>query len=77
MAIVKAIGLCWEKDPDKRASADEVASVLYDALVKTQSQVSLQEPADTVENTTSSTSQDDEMPSTEEDKNAVAHWNTP
>lgn len=77
MAMVQAIDLCWEKDPDKRASADEVAAILYDALVKTQSQVSLPEAPVAVVNVTSSTSQDDEMPSTEEDKDAVAHWNSP
>jgi serine/threonine protein kinase len=34
LAMVHAIDLCWEKDPNQRASAADVAAVLYEALVK-------------------------------------------
>lgn len=32
-AMVKAIHLCWERDPQERASAAQVAQVLYDTLL--------------------------------------------
>jgi serine/threonine protein kinase len=33
IAMLKAIDMCWERDPGKRASAEEVAAVLYQALL--------------------------------------------
>jgi serine/threonine protein kinase len=32
-AMLKAIHMCWIKEPDKRATADEVADVLFEALM--------------------------------------------
>ena len=33
IAIIKAIDLCWAKDPNDRATAEEIAMGLYDALL--------------------------------------------
>jgi serine/threonine protein kinase len=89
-AMVKAIDLCWEKDPEKRVSAADVAAVLYDALVKiakhsaasSSSSVapSDQDVAAAAENNNSTAANDtdgpdDEMQASGEDKGAVADHN--
>lgn len=71
VAIIKAIDLCWEKDPKRRASAEEVASVLYETLLNMTDIGS----GETVPQTASNVDDDDDEEEDDEpeDKNAVAH----
>jgi serine/threonine protein kinase len=72
-AMVKAINVCWSKDPAERATADVVAAILYEALLnKTDTAVVEEKVLD--EQAPPGSVQDDDTPEdTVEDKNAMGH----
>jgi len=77
IAMVQAIDLCWAKDPEERGSAEEVAAVLYEALLNlggptvTVQDTEMNEPAGGEEN---SQEDDDSVGDSEiEDKDALTH----
>lgn len=75
-AIIKAIDLCWAKDPAERASAEIVAAILYQALLNaTDPTTTVEEKEVDVEKTPADPSQDDDESSDGivEDKDAMGH----
>ena len=77
IAIIKAIDLCWAKDPHDRATAEEIAMGLYDALLNATDMSSIAaaiEKADTGPQPPTE-SKDDDAPDVgdEEDKDAMGH----
>jgi len=80
IAMVKAIDLCWEKDPADRGTAEEVAAVLYEALLNIRSvpaeveEKEMNEPPGPDEEEDSQDGDDDSTgESAIEDKDALGH----
>jgi serine/threonine protein kinase len=72
IAIVKAINLCWSKDPAERASAEEVAAVLYEALVKDRAAAATDSGSDEQPDAAAQPSQDDDAPDSGNGENKEA-----
>ena len=80
IAMVKAMDLCWAKDPAERGTAEEVAAVLYEALLNIRSipaeveEKEMNEPPGPDEEEDSQDGDDDSTgESAIEDKDALGH----
>ena len=77
IAIIKAIDLCWAKDPKDRATAEEIAMGLYDALLNATDMSSITSAIEKSETgpQAPSESNDDDAPDAGdvEDKDAMGH----
>jgi serine/threonine protein kinase len=78
LAMVKAIDLCWAKDPKDRATAEEVAMGLYDALLNATDMSSISAAIETAESGPQAPPtefNDDDAPDVGdvEDKDAMGH----
>ena len=73
MAIIKAIELCWAKDPNDRATAEEIAMGLYDALLNATDMSSIAAVIEKAEAGPPTESNDDDAPEAGdvEDKDAM------
>ena len=78
-AILQAIKLCWRTDPTERGTAEEVAAILYQALLKNRDDAEVTsdvEPPPVNNSATANDDDDDENESGEdeiEDKHAMGH----
>jgi serine/threonine protein kinase len=72
LAMIRAIDLCWSTDPRKRATADEVAMGLYEALLNATDMASSSIQA-VAESSPESSTADDDAADEVEDKNAMGH----
>lgn len=77
VAIIKAIDLCWAKDPKDRATAEEIAMGLYDALLNATDMSSIAAAIEKAETGPQppAESNDDDAPDAGdvEDKDAMGH----
>jgi serine/threonine protein kinase len=72
VAMIKAIDLCWVKDPAKRGTAEEVAAILYNALLNTTDAPQMEEKLQD-EIPQQLQEDDDETEDGVEDKDAMGH----
>lgn len=80
IAMVKAIYLCWSKDPTQRATAKQIADLLYEAVVQNSARIASTSKSDNIsvpEESGPNSNEDDDKgvdnTDVNEDKDAIGH----